>query len=154
MKKIQFYDVQTCSKPIGLRNWIRSSKVSPLYGTMETHEQDSVLQAREGWRKVPGTAEFLLGSSLDRATQIVSQRMGSLLGLSSEFLTVTRAPLRFVRGNSGDADCGVFIDSVSELSLCGCLQVTTSVPVPEIHRLHRHLNTAILLEVGLNMLKS
>ncbi|CAJ1430648.1 unnamed protein product, partial [Effrenium voratum] len=27
-------------------------QVSPLYGTMETHEQDSVLQMREGWRKV------------------------------------------------------------------------------------------------------
>eukprot|EP00435_Cladocopium_sp_Y103_P074665 s10_g50.t1 len=27
-------------------------QVSPLYGTMETHEQDSVLKAREGWRKV------------------------------------------------------------------------------------------------------
>ena len=26
-------------------------EVSPLYGTMETHEQDSVLKAREGWRK-------------------------------------------------------------------------------------------------------
>jgi len=27
-------------------------QVSPLYGTMETHEQDAVLQSREGWRKV------------------------------------------------------------------------------------------------------
>lgn len=26
--------------------------MSPLYGTMETHEQDAVLKAREGWRKV------------------------------------------------------------------------------------------------------
>ena len=30
-------------------------EVSPLYGTMETHEQDSVLKAREGWRKVPSS---------------------------------------------------------------------------------------------------
>ncbi|CAK9087046.1 unnamed protein product [Durusdinium trenchii] len=29
----------------------RKIQVSPLYGTMETHEQDSVLQAKEGWRK-------------------------------------------------------------------------------------------------------
>jgi len=37
------------------RGAARPHEVSPLYGTMETHEQDSVLKAREGWRKVPSS---------------------------------------------------------------------------------------------------
>ena len=31
---------------------LKRKEVSPLYGTMETHEQEAVLKAREGWRKV------------------------------------------------------------------------------------------------------
>lgn len=124
----------------------RKIQVSPLYGTMETHEQDSVLQAKEGWRKVI-LATPIAESSLTvpsvrivvdtglRRTKVVDPRT-SLSSMQTVPLSLAAAEQR--RGRAGRVAEGVCYRLWSEEEHAHLEENDT----PEMHR--EDLSTSVL----------
>ncbi len=66
--------------------------MSPLYGTMEIHEQDAVLQSREGWRKVSWFDWFgddMRGGVLNAINLKAWKKLGEFEGEDSKINFVT-----------------------------------------------------------------